>query len=717
MLTLLFSLALATLLFITHSVSASCCADGTREAFTNAVTYPDICGCAVNSFVDETTTNSWAGFRALNSPKGTDGPSDSVCGTGFSVCSIAQFRANVPTAAECRAAGSGRFQAGFSHADLQVGDAMDSLTCTYLNAGVCLASGYGSEPVCCGSDCLEVNACKDQIFTGQTEVGFDTWATGEGCGSVQAATAGGVLCCRDTATTTAAPTSTQALRTPTPVPMCVEGDLADRPGGNVAWDACTTENQQYCYEFTSVGVPEGGTIAPWVAFLDQNSTNWAVRWSEDINSLPASVADTYFTLTLRLGTLATRYTSAIATVLDTTISGDACLNNSRIVITGRPAFVNWLNYDVTLNCAAGYCGDDTTRANYSGRIFSGNTQNMGLWEAGERNMFEGMEVSTGAQYRPTVLIYGSYPVPSLYWSMGNAHLPADGSATPCEGSMLIFAPERFWLSMGFPNSDAAFDTLTDGSLRLIRSLTGGGSLDWSSGGSGLLSLSLTKKIVGERTTGLYLFVRTAFSVPNLKLEFKSGGDAGSGATLYGVGPTVNNPGVPVLKSVVGQVGGKVKLTFAPPPGSTVDGFKAICTMSGVNTTKLAAGSATSLVVPISGSAGRNVSCALQALNSAGFGTASSALVALVPVGAETTTRTRTTRTRSQTKTRTNSRSVTGTRTNSKSGTATRTATTPPNTTALANNPKTTTRVNPKTSTKSKSKVSSSDGVLLELATH
>ncbi|KAI9028407.1 hypothetical protein DFJ74DRAFT_765370 [Hyaloraphidium curvatum] len=663
-------LSLPALLALAGSAAAQCCADGTREAFADAAQFPDMCGCAVSPF-GSGGGSAWSGFRSLAEPRASEySPSAAACAPGFSVCSYAQLRSNLAVAgaddasqvAACNGAGAGTFLAAFSHADIVPEEDAIAGLCQYTRAPpgpFCHAGGYGSEPVCCGTGCFDSGvACRDMLWPGATRIGFSTWDNGQGCGSIESGTAGGVLCCRDAPvpTTSTSTVTAAAHRTPTPVPVCPP-DLTGRPGNGVAWPECTSADQQYCYEFTAFSATEGGSIFAWAALLDDNSVNWAVRWSNDGQSLPASVEGLTFQLVLRTGSLAPRYTSALSRFLVTDISGDPCNGTSRIAFSGQPTVANWLNYDAVRNCFVGQCGDNTTRAEIQFRVLSGNTQNMALWSDDERNIYEGMEVSTNAQYRPTVLVYGAFPVPSLLFTLGNPHLPPTGS-DPCRGTMLIYAPERFWLASGFASAREAWERIP-AEARLLRS-DAAGAPEWLPGsGTGELSfLSMSARIVadpaeatGMRVVGIYLYVGTTFSTPTIKLEFKEGGDAGSpGGPLKGVAAGQAEPLPPLLRSATGLAGERVRLAFDAAPGAEPDAFRASCTLDSADFSALVLGTAGEAVVRLPGSAGRSVKCRVRAGNAAGFGGASADAQADVPPGKETSTTSRTLKTRTRTAT-------------------------------------------------------------------
>ncbi len=167
------------------------CADGTREAFFDGLTYPKIAGCMA----------TWTGAESMRTPAtgatcgdgiGPCASPDDACGPGWHVCgtsgSVAELRAY--SADECQNAGNGMFISAISHCAAQ------GNTCNYDTTSTanyaCYESGWCSEAVCCGSACTRQGICPDGVWTGATHI---TPSESNGCGAATAPAAGGVLCC------------------------------------------------------------------------------------------------------------------------------------------------------------------------------------------------------------------------------------------------------------------------------------------------------------------------------------------------------------------------------------------------------------------------------------------------------------------------------------------------------------------------------------------
>lgn len=167
------------------------CADGQREAFVDAATFPAIAGCIAE----------WTGETSLRAPRGGAACGDDLggcmapadaCATGWHLCGDSGKIADLTrvTAAQCEAAGGGRFVAALSHCETQQ-------DCVYDNAQTgdyaCFEQGWCSEPVCCGNDCGEFGVCRDGVWPGATHIPV---GTDQGCGKIGSSRARGVLCCK-----------------------------------------------------------------------------------------------------------------------------------------------------------------------------------------------------------------------------------------------------------------------------------------------------------------------------------------------------------------------------------------------------------------------------------------------------------------------------------------------------------------------------------------
>ena len=169
------------------------CADGQREGFADLTKHPRIAGCM----------GEWDGTKSLRDKPtglacGDDGgkcavPAD-LCAPGWHVCGMegkAKDITDRTTAKDCDNAGPGRFNAAVSHSISEEIDPCPKITAATTLP--CFQAGLGSEPVCCGNDCLS-GKCQDGVFKGKTKI---SRGTSEGCGAVTAAANGGVMCCFD----------------------------------------------------------------------------------------------------------------------------------------------------------------------------------------------------------------------------------------------------------------------------------------------------------------------------------------------------------------------------------------------------------------------------------------------------------------------------------------------------------------------------------------
>jgi len=169
------------------------CADGQREGFADLAKHPRIAGCF----------GEWDGTKSMRDAPtgkacGDDGgkcavPSD-LCSPGWHMCGMdgkGKDLTDRTTAKDCDNAGPGRFNAAVSHSISEEIEPCPKITAATTLP--CFQAGLGSEPVCCGNDCLG-GKCKDGVFKGKTQI---SRGTSEGCGAVTSNSNGGVLCCAD----------------------------------------------------------------------------------------------------------------------------------------------------------------------------------------------------------------------------------------------------------------------------------------------------------------------------------------------------------------------------------------------------------------------------------------------------------------------------------------------------------------------------------------
>jgi hypothetical protein len=167
------------------------CADGQREGFADLQKHPRVAGCV----------GEWDGAKSLrDEPTGKACGDDAgkcavpadLCAEGWHVCGR-DGKATDMTArasdADCHNAGPGRFNAAVSHSPTDEINPCPRITAATVLP--CVSAGLGSEPVCCGNDCL-YGKCKDGVWRGKTKI---SRGTTEGCGAVTSERNGGVMCC------------------------------------------------------------------------------------------------------------------------------------------------------------------------------------------------------------------------------------------------------------------------------------------------------------------------------------------------------------------------------------------------------------------------------------------------------------------------------------------------------------------------------------------
>jgi len=196
------------------------CADGQREGFADIKKHPRIAGCV----------GQWDGTKSYRDKPtgkacGDDGekcavPAD-LCAAGWHVCGVngkAKDLTDRAAAKDCDNAGPGRFNAAVSHSISEEIDPCPKITAATTLP--CFQAGLGSEPVCCGNDCLG-GKCKDGVWKDKTKI---SRGTSEGCGAVTSESNGGLMCCADEG---GVPGAGADAKTPTPAP---NPTLAPRPG-------------------------------------------------------------------------------------------------------------------------------------------------------------------------------------------------------------------------------------------------------------------------------------------------------------------------------------------------------------------------------------------------------------------------------------------------------------------------------------------------------
>jgi hypothetical protein len=223
---------------------------------------------------------------------------------------------------------------------------------------------------------------------------------------------------------------------------------------------CSAADEWFCIESAAIdGVDmltgpgqmlDGGLLQANASLLDENSVNWSVTWSSIGGELPETAGGAELQLVMRLGDLQPLFTQAIADEFHLEAIGDAA-NGYGVSIEGSLATLQW-HFADGFSCTTYECGDDLTQATIARRTFSGNTQNMALWDAGERAQFGGAYTVSNAQVSSPVMIYGAFPQPHWYLDLGNPHLTVDGS--PAGGSFTAWVPPSYFEGLGTTAADA-----------------------------------------------------------------------------------------------------------------------------------------------------------------------------------------------------------------------------------------------------------------------
>lgn len=167
------------------------CADGQRELFADVAQHPSVAGCLATWDDALSLRATSSGVACGDDLPGTCATPADACATGWHVCGANGSPHDLSsrlTASDCADAGPGRFNAAVSHSP------SDEINpCPSANLLPCIASGIGSEPVCCGKGCRP-GKCNDRVWPGKTRI---SRGTREGCAAVTAANNPGVLCCAD----------------------------------------------------------------------------------------------------------------------------------------------------------------------------------------------------------------------------------------------------------------------------------------------------------------------------------------------------------------------------------------------------------------------------------------------------------------------------------------------------------------------------------------
>jgi formylglycine-generating enzyme required for sulfatase activity len=172
------------------------CADGTCDAFCGNAAVQG-CSATLKQAASMRAPRTGAPCGGLLGPCAA--PAD-ACGPGWAPClsdfstpalSAAGLRAAI-SADECANGDGGKYLAAMSHANSAWAPPGGSCPAgTSDGDNLCRPTGWGTEAICCGSDCV-LAGCANDLFVGKTMIYDDQQ---EGCGNVLDVMTG-VLCCK-----------------------------------------------------------------------------------------------------------------------------------------------------------------------------------------------------------------------------------------------------------------------------------------------------------------------------------------------------------------------------------------------------------------------------------------------------------------------------------------------------------------------------------------
>jgi len=167
------------------------CSDGQREGLVDDSVYPNMAGC-LGTWTGAVSLRGTQTSTACGDDLGTCPEAVDLCAPGWHVCGTSGLVAEVSqlSATECDNAGGGRYVTAISHCLTQSGCQYDTSSTAVYD---CWASGWCSEPVCCGQTCTGLGACPSGVWPNDTNIPV---GTDQGCAAITSRRAGGVLCCR-----------------------------------------------------------------------------------------------------------------------------------------------------------------------------------------------------------------------------------------------------------------------------------------------------------------------------------------------------------------------------------------------------------------------------------------------------------------------------------------------------------------------------------------
>jgi gamma-glutamyl hercynylcysteine S-oxide synthase len=171
------------------------CADGTCDAFCQ---HSDIQGCAATLLAPVSMRTAATGKACGGELGPCNAPSD-ACAPGWRLClsdftnpslSADGFRARM-TAEQCASDDGGKYIAAMSHGDPTWAPPGSCPSSPNSNDNGCQSTGWGSEAICCGSECV-LAGCANDLWVDKTLIYDDQK---HGCGNVFSVS-DGFLCCK-----------------------------------------------------------------------------------------------------------------------------------------------------------------------------------------------------------------------------------------------------------------------------------------------------------------------------------------------------------------------------------------------------------------------------------------------------------------------------------------------------------------------------------------
>lgn len=130
----------------------------------------------------------------------------------------------------------------------------------------------------------------------------------------------------------------------------------------------------------------------------------------------------------------------------TYLPGGSAATGYTITVAANAVPTKWRMATDEGNCAVGYCGSDTTRADTESTALYGSTDTVPFWSLEEQQRFGGFAAATDAQSHYPYPLFSRYPFPHVLLQVGNVHLGSDG--TPASGSVSAHLTARMLSDLG-----------------------------------------------------------------------------------------------------------------------------------------------------------------------------------------------------------------------------------------------------------------------------